>query len=986
MGGKFQDSQLNQIAELATSESDLTTVQTFIKDIFDSLKPTTAHLLLPEFKWAGLATTNYDCLIEKSYCSVTRGIQTPKPFIENGDRVEDSMRDQSGVMLLKLHGCITRLTNPLCPLILATDQYITHRIGRSRIFDHLTDWAYEYPIIFVGYSLQDSDIRAIVQEMASIKDNRPRYYIVTPKMDDIEKRFWEQKRITPIAASFEDFMKCLDSKIPKTWRGLSIPTNANSHPIFSKVANANPTLSRNCQQFLDSDVEYIKAIKSATLLDPVDFYRGYSLEWAAIEQNLDVRRILADTILTDKILENEEKKPVGVEFILIKAHAGAGKSTLLKRIAWEAARDYDKLCLYLKPSGMINTAALQEIIRLCKERVFLFVDDIGDRVREIQSLIKNIEQFGKHLTIVGAERINEWNVNGQPIDDNLTAEYELKYLSNFEIEKLIGLLTLHKSLGTLEKKSLEDQKIAFSEIAGRQLLVALHEATLGAPFEDIIENEFANIVPLEAQKIYLTICVLNRLGVPVRAGIIARIHGIRFVDFQERLFKPLEHVVSASLDNVIRDYMYSARHPFIAEIVFDRVLKSPEEKYDHYIRCLNALNVDYLCDRKAYRQMIRGRTLLQMFTNVELVENIYKSAKEIGGEDSYYFHQKGLYEMHRGNLSAADILILKAEKLNPSDCTIKHSRSELLIKNAEKSRTQLEKEKFLKEATQIVSQIKRSKNSDESFAYHSLVKIDLVRLRDILSKPATDSVNIEIESVVKAIEKNLVEGLQLYPGDSFLLTAESDLATLINDFDRVVDSLKQAFEANARSTFVAFRLASHYEKNGKLAEAKSVLERALAANRNDRSLHYHFARYLMRHGSDNKENDEIVKYHLQHSFTGGDRNFDAQLLYGRQLYVTGNIDESKRVFGRLKDVRVSPDVKMALLYPLDDTFRGAVSRIEGNYIFVNRDGSSDWIYVHRDYIDDKVWEMLAIGTRCTYKIAFNFHGPGGRDLQLDLRS
>ena len=342
--------------------------------------------------------------------------------------------------------------------------------------------------------------------------------------------------------------------------------------------------------------------------------------------------------------------------------------------------------------------------------------------------------------------------------------------------------------------------------------------------------------------------------------------------------------------------------------------------------------------------------------------------------------------MHRGNLSAADILILKAEKLNPSDCTIKHSRSELLIKNAEKSRTQLEKEKFLKEATQIVSQIKRSKNSDESFAYHSLVKIDLVRLRDILSKPATDSVNIEIESVVKAIEKNLVEGLQLYPGDSFLLTAESDLATLINDFDRVVDSLKQAFEANARSTFVAFRLASHYEKNGKLAEAKSVLERALAANRNDRSLHYHFARYLMRHGSDNKENDEIVKYHLQHSFTGGDRNFDAQLLYGRQLYVTGNIDESKRVFGRLKDVRVSPDVKMALLYPLDDTFRGAVSRIEGNYIFVNRDGSSDWIYVHRDYIDDKVWEMLAIGTRCTYKIAFNFHGPGGRDLQLDLRS
>ena len=95
-----------------------------------------------------------------------------------------------------------------------------------------------------------------------------------------------------------------------------------------------------------------------------------------------------------------------------------------------------------------------------------------------------------------------------------------------------------------------------------------------AGLRKILEHEFRNLIPDEAQRVYLTICLLNRLEVPVRAGIISRIHDIPFGDFKARLFKPLEHVVYDTFDARMRDNVYRARHPIIAEIVFELISES----------------------------------------------------------------------------------------------------------------------------------------------------------------------------------------------------------------------------------------------------------------------------------------------------------------------------------------------------------------------------------------------------------------------------
>ena len=85
LGGDFRNLPLNQISELAISEADLTTVQDFIRKIFEKLEPTAAHLLMCTFRWWAIATTNFDLLVERAY-QKGKAVQIPVPFVENGDR------------------------------------------------------------------------------------------------------------------------------------------------------------------------------------------------------------------------------------------------------------------------------------------------------------------------------------------------------------------------------------------------------------------------------------------------------------------------------------------------------------------------------------------------------------------------------------------------------------------------------------------------------------------------------------------------------------------------------------------------------------------------------------------------------------------------------------------------------------------------------------------------------------------------------------
>jgi tetratricopeptide (TPR) repeat protein len=976
LGGKLKNRSLSQVAEYAISESNILEVQEFIRQRFDSLQPTDAHKLLPEFKWWGIATTNYDRLIETAYAVASDPAQELVSFVENGDRIDEHLRSPVNLILLKLHGCITRTANPRCPLILTVDQYIDHRAGRSRLFDQLMDWGYEHVFVFIGHSLQDPDIRQLIKDLTNNATARARFFCVAPDADPIEQRSLEQQRITVLSASFDDFMKALDVQIPSPFRRVTVSAPKSTLPIALRFANKASVPSKALIQFLTIDTDYVNTLVATDTVSPADFYKGFNPGFSAVEQALDLRRKIGDEILTDVFLAGETEHADRAELVLIKAHAGAGKTVLLRRLAWDAAHDYNCLCLFMRPGGIISTPAIQELIELCPERIYLFADDAADRVRELESLLQHIGPSGRRLTIVTGERINEWNVSCQSLDGRVTDMYVLRYLTSPEIDDLLHLLELHKAEGYLHGRTTAEKRTAFEERAGRQLLVALHEATLGVPFQEIIQNEFDNIWPLEAKQIYLTICVLNRLNVPVRAGIVSRIHGVPFEDFKRRLFQPLEHIVQAEYDNTTRDYVYRARHPHIAQMVFDTVLVKQEDRFDSFIRCLGALNIDYSTDRIAFRQMTRAKAVLELFPDHAMATSIYAKAQErTGTEDGTLIHQIALYELHRpnGSLERSSTLLSKAAELRPFDVSIKHSQAELHVRLSEVARTGLEKDKHLREATLLCRDYNNRATAD-TYGYTTLAKIGLNRLSDALDSGDA----LGIEQAVKDVESALQDGFQRFPGDPYLREAEARLAECLEDSDRALHALEKALQTNPRSGFIANRLARLHRKKGEDEEAKRVLETALAANNSDRRLHFAYAWLLMDTGG---EKDTIL-YHLQRSFTPGDSNYEAQLLFGRQLYVDGKLDEARKVFRALKAAPTSLDVKFALHYPLTEEFRGEIVRAETTYCFIARDGQGDWIYAYRDNVG-LLWTSLSVRKRVIFRIAFAFGGPTAFSVRIE---
>jgi tetratricopeptide (TPR) repeat protein len=250
-----------------------------------------------------------------------------------------------------------------------------------------------------------------------------------------------------------------------------------------------------------------------------------------------------------------------------------------------------------------------------------------------------------------------------------------------------------------------------------------------------------------------------------------------------------------------------------------------------------------------------------------------------------------------------------------------------------------------------------------------MVKIGLKKLQLLIQ--SQEEITLQaLEATVKDVERSLSDGLEQFPGDPYLLDAESRLAEYLSDSKRVLDALRKAFEANTKSTFIAIRLAQCYRREGKLAAAKEVIKQALGGNAGDKKLNYMYSKLLL----ETDGSAEELIYHLRRSFVSGDNNHDAQLLYARQQFISGLRTESKKLFSELGSARISAEARDRILYPLDQTFNGHVTRLEAVYCFIARDGINDWIFATRTSVGEQLWKSLAIGFRLSFRIGFTFKG------------
>ncbi|MDF1692075.1 MAG: SIR2 family protein [Zhongshania sp.] len=987
LGGEYKEESLQFVSELAISQAGLIQFQQFVADQFIGIKPADFHKKIPLFKWRALFTTNYDLLIEDSYKAQPARLQECRPIISQNDGIDESSRTELHVPLIKLHGCITRHRDKDLPLILTVEQYNDYMDKRKGLFNYLYQVAFENTMVFVGHSLKDANIRQIITMVdKECLHGRPRYYLVKPGSKQPEIDFWASKRVTVINCGLAEFINALDNRVSKTERSLSMIIPPREHAIQSKfVERTEP--DAEILTFFENDAEYIHPSMDTGAGEPSTFYSGAGLDWFPIANELDVKRTLGKKLLSEIIESTEEDRLGLVNFYLIKGEAGSGKTILLRRLSYDAAITSGRLCIYISSSGNVNFEILSILYKRTRERIFIFWDNASDNAIAISNLIRKLRSSEIPVTIVSAERYAEWHTKCEELlEPFLTDEFTLPYLGKREIRDLVLLLEKYDCLGpALKPLSQAEREQKFSEAFGRQLLVALHEVTLGKRFEDIIQDEYESLEPSDAKLLYRTICVLNRLRVPVRAGLISRIAGITFEKFQNDFFLPLQNVVLSS-GKTDHDVHYFARHPEIAEIVFNSAFKNQLDRYHEYIRLIGALNVAFETDKQSLRLLIRAKSLIELFSDYGDIKGIYDQALETIGREPYILQQMANYERIRdnGNHREAIELLGEARSKAPHDNSILHSTAVVWRSWADSVTDLALRAKYRREARSILSNLAQ-RNGYTTAIYSVLVKLALDDLEDLL---ADDKIpDRVIDHAIREAEKLLSDSKGRFPSEAGLLTLEAHFASILKDKPRAIGALKSAFEQDNRDPFVAIRLAKHYQDSGDYDSALKILRSAQEKRRSDHRINFALAKTLRDSG--NADNEELC-YFFQRSFSPGDQNHEAQFWFARFALESNDqklIQKAEGIFPGLRRARVSHSSRITIRdhYSKDGVpvrVRGRMLKRAASYGFFTINRLSLPIMLHESDIGEDNFSLLESGDEAEFTVGYSYSGLKCNDFEF----
>ena len=989
LGGELKDRTLAEVAEYAKNESSLQEVQYVIRSLFEPLEPAEFHQLIPSFRWHAVVTTNYDYVIERSYTSCTDSLQDPIKIIRNGDAAKAHMGDANKVPYLKLHGCLSAIGDDQLPLILASEEYARHRKNRERVFRIFSDWARTHPIIFCGYNIGDPNIQQILFTLGDLSINRPVYAVINPDLTAFDLRYWQSRRFIPKRATFEEFLTKIDSEISTNSRVLSILRTPQASSIQPWVMHGTP--SADLLLYVEQELEHVRQGMPMSAVNPREFYRGLSNSWYPIAEGLDIERRFMDELLFEAVLERPSD--TRAETYLVKGYAGSGKTIALRRAAWNAAVNHEAFVFWFKQGAVLRLDLIRELYNLCNERLFIFVEDAIPRLNDLSALSKFAKQESIPITLIVGARTNEWNVAGEEHDASLTNSFELKQLDNREIQQLLSLLEKNGCLGYLESLNHDQCAEYFQLTADRQLLVALHEATSGKSFEDIVLDEYTNIVPQSAQSLYLDVCTFHRLKVPLRAGLVSRVSGITLEYFRKHLFEPLDHVVDVVFDGLSRDYAYQSRHPIIADLVFQQVLDQAERRADQIVRLVRCMNVDFQSDQVAFESLIRGRELARLFDDRILADRVFQAATEAAASIHHIEHQRAVFEINHptGNLHRALEALQKAEaEAEHGRHATQHTRAIALRKLALESHSELEKVRVRSEAKQILRRLIRRQKSSHSC--HTLGQILLDELRDRFKKlPLIDEseANLrqrQVSDLIGEIEGIIYEGLQKFPGESYLLDLEANFAIVVSNEPRAAAALERALSRNPGNGYISVRLSRHYSRQGDLNSAKAVLVQCLENNPTNREAHVQLGRLLSE--EDEYGQRETISHHLKRGFVLGDANYDAQFWYARHEFLYGDADRAKETFSALRQANFPPWMKQNLRGLVRDSsgnpkvYQGTVRIKMESHCFVTCTNLAGDVFMHSSSFRESDWKTVTNISEIRFKLAFTLRGPEGQDGQV----
>jgi len=174
----------------------------YLQDTFTkpTVKPLRAHEYLAYLE-CNVITTNYDRLIERAFSNAGKRCGT---IVREDDLTR--MRD---VNVVKIHGCVTHLDT----VVITEEDYYRWLVSDSEIKTLVRLWFLQRPIVFIGFSLSDPNLRQLYYGLRFRfrEALQVAYAVFKERLDNYDMRFIEEQKIKIIeqdaTAFLEDLVK-----------------------------------------------------------------------------------------------------------------------------------------------------------------------------------------------------------------------------------------------------------------------------------------------------------------------------------------------------------------------------------------------------------------------------------------------------------------------------------------------------------------------------------------------------------------------------------------------------------------------------------------------------------------------------------------------------------------------------------------------------------------------------------------------------------
>jgi ABC-type oligopeptide transport system ATPase subunit len=421
-----------------------------------------------------------------------------------------------------------------------------------------------------------------------------------------------------------------------------------------------------------------------------DFLLGREPTWGDITDGFAILRTFETDIF-------EQVQVQETQVTLLTGTAGSGKSTTARRLAI-ALQTSGKQVLWLK-SDASGSVVDFKIKALDSDADYIFLDRcerLGESgVRLIRDLVVSTNSK-KVVATYAASAFDDLGIL-HLLTDLSPFHTVIPNLEDRDIELLIDALRRAGRLGVLSSLSDADRVRAFEVRAGRQLLVAMYEATSGRSFTDKIDDECEHLAT-ELTTAYAVVALATSCNHNLsKDDILASLSDVSVggLEYVERLQRQ-------SLILKTKDGAFVSRHPVIARQIVAHY-KNSGQLAEAVSRLAFVMASKYYAgcpvtpEIRLLRRLISHTYVETIFDSVVQAREMYASLEGSLREEPHYLLQRGSYELERGDMGLAENLLSQARGFAPDNYMIENEWGYLMLKQSNQQPSDpLSKERFMK--------------------------------------------------------------------------------------------------------------------------------------------------------------------------------------------------------------------------------------------------------------------------------------------------